>query len=199
MPLRAICFVDMPFGQKPDLTSGVTVDFDQIYEAGIKPAIVDAGLEPVRGDQERTGGIIHVPMFGRLLLSDFVVADLTLSNPNVFYELGIRHTARPYTTVPIFAAIHPIPFDVALVFVAGRRALAREFARVAAKLPDEGSIWIGWPKQSSGVATDLTEDVVRDIGLATGVVDVKVCAIDATWSGLKFVRRLRDRTARAKA
>src|SRR3974390_3135163 len=115
MPLRAICFVDMPFGQKPDLTSGMTVDFDQIYETGIKPAIVDAGLEPVRGDQERTGGIIHVPMFGRLLLSDFVVADLTLSNPNVFYELGIRHTARPYTTVPIFAAIHPIPFDVALV------------------------------------------------------------------------------------
>ena len=115
MSLRAICFVDMPFGQKPDLTSGMTVDFDQIYETGIKPAIVDAGLEPVRGDQERTGGIIHVPMFGRLLLSEFVVADLTLSNPNVFYELGIRHTARPFTTVPIFAAIRPIPFDVALV------------------------------------------------------------------------------------
>jgi hypothetical protein len=115
MPLRAICFVDMPFGQKPDLTSGVTVDFDQIFNAGIKPAIESVGLEVVRGDQERTGGIIHVPMFGRLLLSDFVVADLTLSNPNVFYELGIRHTARPYTTVPIFAAIHPIPFDVALV------------------------------------------------------------------------------------
>ena len=115
MSLRAICFVDMPFGKKPDLTSGVEVDFDQIYEAGIEPAIVEAGLEPVRGDRERTGGIIQVPMFGRLLLSDFVVADLTLSNPNVFYELGIRHTARPYTTVSIFAAIHPIPFDVALV------------------------------------------------------------------------------------
>jgi len=132
MPLRAICFVDMPFGQKPDLTSGVTVDFDQIYEAGIKPAIVDAGLEPVRGDQERTGGIIHVPMFGRLLLSDFVVADLTLSNPNVFYELGIRHTARPYTTVPIFAAINPIPFDVALV-----RAIPYNLD--SGKLTDEGA------------------------------------------------------------
>jgi hypothetical protein len=115
MQLQAICFVDMPFGQKPDLTSGMTVDFDLIYETGIKPAIVEAGLEPVRGDQERTGGIIHVPMFGRLLLSEFVVADLTLSNPNVFYELGIRHTAKPFTTVPIFAAIRPIPFDVALV------------------------------------------------------------------------------------
>ncbi len=132
MSYQAICFVDMPFGQKPDLTSGVTVDFDQIYEAGIKPAIVSAGLEPVRGDQERTGGIIHVPMFGRLLLSDFVIADLTLSNPNVFYELGIRHTARPFTTVPIFAAIRPIPFDVALV-----RAIP--YTLVDGKLSDEGA------------------------------------------------------------
>ena len=115
MILRAVCFVDMPFGKKPDLASGVEVDFDQIYEAGIEPAILKAGLEPIRGDRERTGGIIHAPMFGRLLLSDYVVADLTLANPNVFYELGIRHTARPFTTVPIFAAIHGLPFDVSLV------------------------------------------------------------------------------------
>jgi len=115
MTLRAVCFVDMPFGKKSDLASGVEVDFDQIYEAAIEPAIIKAGLEPVRGDRERTGGIIHTPMFGRLLLSDFVVADLTLSNANVFYELGIRHTARPFTTVTIFAAIHSLPFDVSLV------------------------------------------------------------------------------------
>jgi hypothetical protein len=54
-------------------------------------------------------------------------------------------------------------------------------------------LWISWPKDSSGVATDLTENVVREIGLATGLVDVKVCAVDATWSGLKFVRRLKER------
>jgi hypothetical protein len=132
MPLRAICFVDMPFGQKPDLASGMTVDFDQVFASGIKPAIESVGLEVVRGDRERTGGIIHVPMFGRLLLSDFVVADLTLSNPNVFYELGIRHTARPYTTVPIFAAIHPIPFDVGLV-----RAIP--YTLENGKLTDEGA------------------------------------------------------------
>jgi hypothetical protein len=113
--LRAVCFVDMPFGKKPDLASGVEVDFDQVYERAIEPAILGAGLEPIRGDRERTGGIIHGPMFGRLLLSDFVIADLTLNNPNVFYELGIRHTARPFTTVPIFAAIHALPFDVSLV------------------------------------------------------------------------------------
>jgi hypothetical protein len=115
MSMRAVCFIDMPFGQKPDLASGVTVDFDRIYEAAIKPAIVESGLEPMRGDQERTGGIIHAPMFGRLLLSEYVVADLTLANPNVFYELGIRHTARPFTTVAIFAPIHALPFDVSMV------------------------------------------------------------------------------------
>jgi hypothetical protein len=54
-------------------------------------------------------------------------------------------------------------------------------------------LWISWPKRTSGVATDVTETVVRKIGLANGLVDVKVCAVDATWSGLKFVRRVKDR------
>ncbi|HSH74786.1 MAG TPA: TRAFs-binding domain-containing protein, partial [Longimicrobiales bacterium] len=112
---RATCFVDMPFGKKPDLASGVEIDFDRVYQAAIKPAIEGVGLECVRGDEERTGGVIHAAMFARLLLAEFVVADLTLANPNVFYELGVRHAARPFTTVPIFAAIHPLPFDVALV------------------------------------------------------------------------------------
>ncbi len=85
------------------------------------------------------------------------------------------------------------PFDVALVFVRERSALTRAFAPVAAKMPDTGMVWIAWPKRASGVATDLDENVVRDVGLGVGLVDVKVCAIDATWSGLKFVRRLRDR------
>src|SRR5688572_14419672 len=115
MSVRAVCFVDMPFGKTPDLASGIEVAFDQLYEVAIVLAILKAGLEPISGDRERTGGIIHAPMFVRLLLSDFVIADLTLSNPNVFYELGIRHTARPFTTIPIFAAIHALPFDVALV------------------------------------------------------------------------------------
>ena len=88
-------------------------------------------------------------------------------------------------------------FDVALVFATQRNALTREFSRVSAKMADANMIWIAWPKKTSGVATDLTENVVRDVGLAIGLVDVKVCAIDATWSGLKFVRRLRDRNPRA--
>ena len=66
--------MDMPFGQKSDLKSGVIVDFDQIYNNAIKPAIEQCGLEPLRGDEESTGGITHTAMFARLLLSQFVVA-----------------------------------------------------------------------------------------------------------------------------
>jgi tetratricopeptide (TPR) repeat protein len=112
---KSTCFIDMPFGKKADPKSGIEVDFDQIYSEGIKPAVEAAGLECIRGDMERSGGIIHTAMFARLLLSEFVVADLTMGNPNVFYELGVRHTARPYTTIPIFATISDLPFDVSLV------------------------------------------------------------------------------------
>jgi hypothetical protein len=115
MNFNALCFVDMPFGQKPDLKSGVAIDFDQIYNEAIKPAIEECGLEALRGDDERTGRMIHGAMFARLLLAEFVVVDLTLANANVFYELGIRHAARPFTTVPIFANVSALPFDVALV------------------------------------------------------------------------------------
>lgn len=114
-PSRQICFVDMPFGKKTDPKAGVEIDFDRIFEAGIKPAVEDAGLDCIRGDREETGGIIHTAMFARLLLAEFVVADMTSANPNVFYELGVRHAAKPYTTVPLFATISAPPFDVNLV------------------------------------------------------------------------------------
>ena len=74
----------MPFGKKPDLAGGVVIDFDVIYELAIRPAISEAGLEPIRGDNERTGGIIHVPMFARILLAEFMVADLTLATRKSF-------------------------------------------------------------------------------------------------------------------
>lgn len=109
----------MPYGKRTDLATGNEINFDKIYELAIKPAIEEAGLEPLRGDEELTGGIIHTTMFARLLLSEYVVADLTLSNPNVFYELGIRHAVKPFTTVPIYAKIHPLPFDVVMVRAIG--------------------------------------------------------------------------------
>jgi tetratricopeptide (TPR) repeat protein len=133
MNFKALCFVDMPFGQKPDLKSGVLVDFDQIYNEAIKPAIEECGLEALRGDEERTGGIIHSAMFARLLLSEFVVADLTLANANVFYELGIRHAAKPFTTVPIFANAGALPFDVALVRAVGYQLKKGKLTKAAAQ------------------------------------------------------------------
>jgi tetratricopeptide (TPR) repeat protein len=133
MNYHALCFVDMPFGQKPDLKSGVVVNFDQIYNEAIKPAIESCGLEALRGDEERTGGIIHGAMFARLLLSEFVVADLTLANPNVFYELGIRHAAKPFTTVPIFANVSALPFDVALVRAVGYELKKGKLTKAAAQ------------------------------------------------------------------
>jgi len=85
--------------------------------------------------------------------------------------------------------------DIILFFVLNERALKRDFAKLAAKLNANGMIWIAWPKKSSGVTTDLTEQRVQRIGLDAGLVDVKVCAIDETWSGLKFVYRLKDRSS----
>ena len=123
----------MPFGRKPDLKSGVVVDFDQIYNEAIKPAIEACGLEALRGDEERTGGIIHGAMFARLLLAEFVVADLTLANPNVFYELGIRHAAKPFTTVPIYANVSALPFDVALVRAVGYQLKKGKLTKAAAQ------------------------------------------------------------------
>jgi hypothetical protein len=85
------------------------------------------------------------------------------------------------------------PLDFVQFFTRERRELERRFPTLERALAPAGILWVSWPKRSSGVATDLTEDVVRTIGLAHGLVDVKVAAVDAVWSGLKFVRRLRDR------
>ncbi|MDQ6769077.1 MAG: DUF3052 domain-containing protein [Gemmatimonadota bacterium] len=84
-------------------------------------------------------------------------------------------------------------FDFGMLFVSKKADLRKRFPALRDRLASAGMLWIAWPKKSSGAATDLTENLVREIGLDTGLVDVKVCAVDATWSGLKFVRRLRDR------
>jgi MAP3K TRAFs-binding domain len=110
--MKPFCFVLMPFGKKKD-ENGRVIDFDRIYVEIIKPAVEDAGLEPIRADEETMGGIIHKPMFERLMLCDYAVADLTTANANVFYELGVRHGIRPHSTVLIFGKGMRLPFDVA--------------------------------------------------------------------------------------
>ena len=120
----------------------------------------------------------------------------------LWQKLGLKEGQRLYVTgappdLPQLLASAPkvsrLPhlaeFDVALVFVTSRAELATALARALPKLAERGMIWVAWPKKASGVPTDMTEDAVREIALPLGVVDVKVCAIDATWSGLKLLRR----------
>jgi hypothetical protein len=108
------CFVLMPFGRKMDAGGRVT-NFDSVYQKVIAPAVQQAGLDPLRADEEKIGGTIHKPMFERLMLCRYAVADITGANPNVFYELGIRHALRPGSTVIVFREGTVLPFDIVLV------------------------------------------------------------------------------------
>jgi hypothetical protein len=83
--------------------------------------------------------------------------------------------------------------DFVIIFVTAQKDLHKEFSRRARQLAPTGMLWVSWPKKASGVATDLTENEVRRIGLEAGLVDVKVCAVTDVWSGLKFVIRVKDR------
>ena len=85
------------------------------------------------------------------------------------------------------------PLDLAMIFVKTQADMKKQFSRFAKQLAPAGMLWVSWPKKSSGVASDLDENIVRKIGLDTGLVDVKVCAVSEVWSGLKFVIRVKDR------
>ena len=103
--------------------------------------------------------------------------------------------------LPSTVTIKPISrasdLDFILVFVKSQELLTAAFAQYSEKIKPNGMFWVSWPKKTSGVPSDLNENIVRDIGLTAGLVDVKVCAVDETWSGLKFVYRLKDRAQRA--
>ena len=88
------------------------------------------------------------------------------------------------------------PLDVLVAFFVRAAELDARLEALAKAIYPDGGLWIAWPKRASGVPTDLTEDVVRELALAIGLVDNKVCAIDETWSGLRIVHRLRDRPKR---
>ena len=131
------------------------------------------------------------------------------SSRTLVQKLGIK----PHTRIAVMGAprgyrsiLGPLPPGVTTTdtlrgtlpfihfFAKQRAALESRFPMLERALTTDGALWISWPKQSSGVVTDLTEDGVRAVALGHGLVDVKVCAVDETWSGLKLVRRLADRT-----
>jgi hypothetical protein len=110
---------------------------------------------------------------------------------------GFRSELGPLPNdVHVVAAPLPKRLDLILFFVEYQQTLSKEFPRLARKLADNGMLWIAWPKKASGAPTDLSENSVRQIGLDAGLVDVKVCAVNDIWSGLKFVYRLQDRKSR---
>ncbi len=123
-------------------------------------------------------------------------------------KLGIREGFCCYlfqTPVAYFQWISPLPngvevkerligeFDFIHLFVTHRSGFEKEFSRCQKHLKQTGMLWVSWPKKASRVPTDLDENLIRDFGLGTGLVDVKVCAVDDIWSGLKFVVRVKDR------
>lgn len=108
---KPLCFVIMPFEIKKD-SKGNEIDFDEVYNSLIKPAIKAADMAPIRADEETVNGIIHNPMYERLILCDYAIADLTTANANVLYELGIRHAVKPYTTITINSSNSVPPFNV---------------------------------------------------------------------------------------
>jgi hypothetical protein len=106
--------------------------------------------------------------------------------------------AKTLGTLPAGAAVATKlagkqPLDIAIVFIKKQSELAPAIKNVRPRMAPAAGLWIAWPKKSSGVATDMTEQVIRDVALPTGLVDNKVCAIDDTWSGLRLVIRKENR------
>jgi len=125
----------------------------------------------------------------RVALVPEVTAAIVAAGHEVLVESGAGHSAH-HADAEYQEAGAEVVADAAAVY-AGAECIAKVLAPA-------GMIWISWPKKSSGVPTDLNENIVRDIGLAAGLVDVKVCAVTDIWSGLKFVRRLKDRGPKEK-
>jgi hypothetical protein len=111
-------------------------------------------------------------------------------------EFGRTLGALPPDVVPKPVAAGKTQFDVIVFFAVTMADVNRRFPALKARLDPAGGLWMAWPKKTSGVPTDVSENAVRAIGLGAGLVDNKVCAIDDVWSGLRFVYRLADRPAR---
>jgi len=110
----------------------------------------------------------------------------------VYVDGGPPHTGE-LLAGSTYTSRLPRRIDVTLLFTTSLARLEKRLPLVVERTVTDGMVWVCWPKKASKVPTDVDENIIRDFGLASGVVDVKVAAIDATWSGLKFVRRLRDR------
>jgi hypothetical protein len=139
-----------------------------------------------------------------------VSAPIGYSGKALGQKLGIKSWARVKTRnapANYQQMLGPLPNDVQLsarlrrpvdlvhIFSIARAQLVTELRRALDEIEPDGAVWVSWPKKASGVRTDITEDVIREIAFPMGLVDVKVCAVDETWSGLKLVIRKANRRA----
>lgn len=114
-------------------------------------------------------------------------------------KLGIREGSEVLITAEGDAARHPRgPYDVIVLFALTRREVERRFRALAKQLEPDGRLWIAWPKKTAGIETDLTDNVLREVILPSGLVDNKGAAIDGRWTGLQFVLRLENRPPRPR-
>jgi hypothetical protein len=187
---QPLCFVLMPFGKKLD-AAGLMIDFDAVYRDVIGPAIKEAGLEPLRADDELAGGIIHKPMFERLILCEYAVADLTAANANVFYELGIRHAVKPATTVLLFSEKSRLPFDVALL-----RALP--YALNAAGAPENADASKRDLVKQLRAAREARYQDSPIFQLVEGFPDIQHLKTDVFRQQVEYAARLKQKLAQAR-
>lgn len=187
-----LCFVLMPFGSKAG-AAGALIDFDAVYRDLVAPAVEQAGLEPLR--EEQTGGVIDKPMFERLVLSEHAVADLTLADPNLFYQLGLRHGLghgmRAGATVALFAeGAGRLPFDATLLL----------------GLP----YWLGADGKPARIEADraalvarlkASRDAAADsplVQLVDGFADIQRLKTDVFRDRVDYSRRTKERLADAR-
>jgi hypothetical protein len=156
------CFVVMGFGEKTDLATGRTLDLDKTYRIIIKKAVETAGLECIRADDVIHSGTIDRPMYELLLEADIVIADLSTSNANAIYELGVRHALRPHTTIVIAEKQFKFPFDLGHLLIRpyehlGKGIDAEEAERVRDDLQRAIQALLATPDIDSPVYTFLPQ------------------------------------------
>src|SRR5215218_9491050 len=187
---RPLCFVLMPFGKKRDI-SGTLINFDSIYKDLIAPSIEEAGLQPLRADEEMTGGIIHKPMYERLILCEYAVADLTTANANVFYELGLRHAVRKSSTLLIFAeGGSQLPFDVAPL-------RAMPYKLTAGGTPDDVSVSRGRITSRLKEARQAHADSAV-FQLVEGFPDIQRLKTDVFRERVRYSQQVKEQLAAAR-
>src|SRR5581483_9826338 len=162
MDEKQVCFVVMGFGKKTDYPTGRVIDLDKSYQYIIKPAAIAAGLDCKRADEIIHSGTIDVPMYEQLLTADVVVADVSTSNCNAFYELGVRHALRPYTTITIAEDKMVFPFDMNHVAIRKYQHLGEgidfaEVMRMQGELKEAIRIIAAKPVDDSPVYTFLKD------------------------------------------